>query len=400
MRGVKISAVGLILGLAGALAGGLAGTLPASAETLIGVGDTIDISVVGMPELQKRALVNEDGQIAYPMLGPVRAAGLSPTQLRKQLIEQLSSGGLVKDAKIGVEIVERQPFYVTGDVMKPGAQPYVLNVTVRSAVALAGGLDKTGLHGLAFASSPFDMRGQYASLAIDLVKQQAHLRRLEAELAGRPTIEFDHFAGRTAPADVVGKINDLEAQEFSLRQAETKGEKAYLEKAVGQLEAQLAALEGRRKAVEEGIRQQSESIGRLKGLAERGVISQERLLEANRLLVTMNTQFYDSAAAIEQVKRLQDEMRRRLATVDSTRRIAVTKELQDTFAAAALTAARLDTTAQPQAPTSREMAQNEYIIYRLKNGARLRISADENDPIQPGDIVEIALGARTTVVAQ
>ena len=129
------------------LAAGWSATPAGAAETTIRVGDTIAISAFGLPELDKKAVVEKSGDISYPLLGSIKAAGTSPSDLRQRIVQGLVQGGLARDPKIGVEIAAREPFYVTGDVMKPGAEPYALDVTVRSAVALAGGLDPGGARG-------------------------------------------------------------------------------------------------------------------------------------------------------------------------------------------------------------------------------------------------------------
>ena len=174
-----------ILFLCAVLASGSAASPAAAAETTIRVGDTISISAFGLPELDRKAVVEKSGEISYPLLGSVKAAGTSTSDLRQRIIEGLVQGGLARDPKIGVEIALREPFYVTGDVIKPGAQPYALNVTVRSAVALAGGLDPGGARGAHATSNPAEIQGQYEVLALELVKQRAHMRTLEAALVSQ-----------------------------------------------------------------------------------------------------------------------------------------------------------------------------------------------------------------------
>jgi polysaccharide export outer membrane protein len=369
-----------------------------AAERAIAVGDTVEISVVGMPELQKRALVNEDGDISYPLLGAVKAAGLSTNELRSKLIDQLARSGALSDPKIGVEIAARQPFYVTGDVMKPGAQPYVLNVTVRAAVALAGGLDPVGARG-ARVVNPAEIKGQYETLAIQFVKLQHRLRRLEAELAKETSIKFDRFPDLPVSDEIVAKLGALETKELEMRLNDTEDERNYLKTVSAQIQREIDSLAQRRQTEEESVRQQEDETAKIKGLADRGIIVQGRLLEMQRAMLLLKSQLFDSIAKAAQAQRLLSDYNRRLQSLDETRRLTVLKEMQDAYADAAATTARL-TTARQQLTIKRTSEPPAFTIYRQKDGSRLRVEADENTNVSPGDILEVDFGVRTAVAGQ
>lgn len=105
----------------------------------LGVGDRVRIDVYGEPDLSMDAAVDSAGQINYPLLGSLPAARLTPGQLRGSIREGLASGYLVAP-DVRVTVTQYRPFYVSGQVRKAGAYPFVIGLTVEKAIALAGGL--------------------------------------------------------------------------------------------------------------------------------------------------------------------------------------------------------------------------------------------------------------------
>ena len=73
-----------------------------------------------------------------PLIGQVRALGLSTVELENALAENLSDG-YVLNPRVSVEVINYRPFYILGEVGRPGEYPYTSGLTVQNAVAAAGG---------------------------------------------------------------------------------------------------------------------------------------------------------------------------------------------------------------------------------------------------------------------
>lgn len=109
----------------------------------LAAGDVVRVDVFNEPELSLDADVDSSGNISYPLLGRVRAAGLTPRQLETYIADRLRGGYLVQpDVRVG--IAHYRPFFVTGMVRKVGSYPYVLGLTVDKALAMAGGITEFG----------------------------------------------------------------------------------------------------------------------------------------------------------------------------------------------------------------------------------------------------------------
>ncbi|WP_218573473.1 polysaccharide biosynthesis/export family protein [Rheinheimera lutimaris] len=106
---------------------------------LLGAGDKISIKVFGQDDMALQTQLTDSGTINYPFLGSIKASGRTLKEL-EQLIYQGLKGDYLIEPNVYVGIDEYRPFYIHGEVKKPGAYPYQPGMTVNQAVALAGGL--------------------------------------------------------------------------------------------------------------------------------------------------------------------------------------------------------------------------------------------------------------------
>ena len=101
-------------------------------------GDRLRIVVFGQDGLSNSYLVDASGYIDMPLIGPVLARGATTDQLSSRIGDKLRQG-YVNDPHIAVEIEAYRPFFILGEVTQPGQYPYVADMTVETAVAIAGG---------------------------------------------------------------------------------------------------------------------------------------------------------------------------------------------------------------------------------------------------------------------
>ena len=101
-------------------------------------GDKLRIVVFGQDALSNNYTVDAQGQVSLPLVGAVEARGLTTAQLGGAIAGRLKSG-FVRDPSVAVEIETYRPFFVLGEVTFPGQYPYVPNMTVENAIAIAGG---------------------------------------------------------------------------------------------------------------------------------------------------------------------------------------------------------------------------------------------------------------------
>lgn len=108
-------------------------------------GDTLRIYVLGEEELSMDTKITNEGSIFYPFLGEIEVKGLTLSELEQQLTNKLSGDYLV-NPKVSVTIVSYQQFFIEGAVKSPGGYPFEEKLTVRQAIALAGGFTELASH--------------------------------------------------------------------------------------------------------------------------------------------------------------------------------------------------------------------------------------------------------------
>jgi len=101
-------------------------------------GDKLRVVVFGQDGLSASYSVDTSGSITMPLIGAVTARGHTPAQLQAAIAAKLRQG-FVREPHVAVEIEAYRPFFILGEVTLPGQYPYVANMTVETAVAIAGG---------------------------------------------------------------------------------------------------------------------------------------------------------------------------------------------------------------------------------------------------------------------
>jgi polysaccharide export outer membrane protein len=94
--------------------------------------------VFGQEGLSSSYSVDTSGNITMPLIGAVRARGMTSAGLQAAIVAKLRNG-YVREPHVAVEVETYRPFFILGEVTLPGQYPYVPNMTVETAVAIAGG---------------------------------------------------------------------------------------------------------------------------------------------------------------------------------------------------------------------------------------------------------------------
>jgi polysaccharide biosynthesis/export protein len=101
-------------------------------------GDRLRVVVYGQEGLTNTYAIDAGGSITMPLIGAVPARGRTPARLAADISAKLRNG-FIREPSVAVEIEAYRPFFILGEVAAPGQYPYVPNMSVESAVAIAGG---------------------------------------------------------------------------------------------------------------------------------------------------------------------------------------------------------------------------------------------------------------------
>lgn len=140
-RGALSAAFAALLLLTACQPGGDLPPLPPTPVSgyMLGPGDQVRVITFGEQTLTGQFTVEDSGNVAIPLLGPLRAEGLTTRQFGDAISTQLREKNLLRNPSVSVEVVSYRPVFVLGEVSKPGEYPFRPGMTVLTVVALAGG---------------------------------------------------------------------------------------------------------------------------------------------------------------------------------------------------------------------------------------------------------------------
>jgi len=103
-------------------------------------GETLKVTIYGEEALTGSYVINPSGEIAMPLVGAIRAAGRTRSELEREITRRYTSGKYLQEPKVTVDVTLYRPIYVVGETLRPGAYPYASGLNVLTAVTVAGGL--------------------------------------------------------------------------------------------------------------------------------------------------------------------------------------------------------------------------------------------------------------------
>jgi protein involved in polysaccharide export with SLBB domain len=104
----------------------------------LGAKDRVRIIVLGQDKLTGEYVLDGNGVLAFPLVGQLQANGMTPGQLEKAIVAKLDPD-YIRNPSVSVEVLSRRPFFILGEVQRPGSYPHMSEINVLTAVATAGG---------------------------------------------------------------------------------------------------------------------------------------------------------------------------------------------------------------------------------------------------------------------
>ncbi|WP_406857280.1 polysaccharide biosynthesis/export family protein [Alsobacter sp. KACC 23698] len=384
---------------------------PVWAEYKLQAGDSLELVVAGVAELRQRSTIGLDGDVSFPLVGQLPAGGLTLAELRTKLLKDLSSkvfqqrtadgrevAHVILPEEIGLSVVEYRGVYLTGDVARPGEQPYKPGLSIRQAVAVAGGYDIARFRMNNPVLESADLRAEYESLWTDFSREQAHLWRLKTEL-GQDAGANPATLKLPIPPELQARFISTEADHMKIRRSELEKERAHLEEAIRTTSVQLGVLSEKRKKDEEGNAADTADFERVREMSQRGMASNTRISESRRAALMSSTQLLQTIVEISNIERQKHDYGMQLERLENQRRVEVLREYQDTNVKVAQLTARIRSVGEKLLYSSTLQSQlisgntgkPEFVIYR--SGSPAAVHATEDAEILPGDTVAITLHA-------
>jgi len=384
----------------------------AMAEYKLQPGDVLDVLIAGIPEFRQHVAIGQEGNIGLPLAGRVSIGGLSLAEaqtriagdLANKLYRQYAADGreishLILGSEVVVEVSEYSPVYISGDVSKPGAYPFRPGMTLRQAIAVAGGYNPVRAPGNDPVIQAADLQGQYATLQTQYEGDMALAWRLKKELnlgGSKPDDAKDDADPTGSPsAPAADAFLKGERQSLQARQTSIESNKAMLQAAMKQASVQLSLLQEKRAQDEEGNKADFADYNSVRELFQKGLAPSTRLSEARRAALFSSQQMLQSIAQINEVERQKNDYARQLQQVDNQTRVDDLDKLQQTIRHMAELRSTMksvrDRLALVGGIHTDRITKAQLSVFRKDAKGASRIPATDDLELVPGDVVEVTL---------
>ena len=369
---------------------------------VLDTGDMVRVTVFGEAAYPLEVVIDDRGAISLPLLGDVPARGLTPVALSKSIQRAFKERKLILEPFVKVEIGQYRPFFIAGAVAHPGSYPFQPGITVRHALALAGGFRPTTAGESVPAFKIADLRSERANLTIEEYRLKVRLARLRAEsrqeksfsVPADPPVEL----GELVIADIVAS----EQAQLRARLSAFQDEVSFIEASLSRLKKEADMVAEAREEREKAVKNQLEELNSIRTLRQKGLMTNSNVLALER---AHNNYRVDLAQAELQQTRVEQEMlnleselRRKRQTHESE----LIANIQDTQVALAKLASQLRYITDKllfvfeygEHRTLEDLQGSVKIaIFRRGQKTGQDILADENTEVKAGDVIEVSVVA-------
>ncbi len=381
-------------------------------EYHLSVGDVIQISVRGFPDLRQQSVVELNGEVSLPLAGRIKIVDMTIAEAQsaiKKLVTERPLGQRFNDGRetftviaaddVNISVAEYRPVYVLGDVGKPGELPFRPGLTARQAIALAGGFDVMRYRLVNPFIESAEMKSQHETLWTELTKVRAQIARIRAELDDRADLDRADFKDIPLGPAFIEQVLETETETFKRRTIDFAKEREHVSHTIRQGEDKVKTMAAVLKNEEDAVSGEKKEYADLLEFSKRGTVPLLRMTEARRMQSASETRLLQARVQLDQAKREYSEAIRTLERLENTRRTELLSELQDTNVAANSLQARLSANAEKLLHTSMlksrlvrgSGAKPTIFVYRSARNTKQAISGNEDTPLRPGDTIEITL---------
>jgi len=383
---------------------------PTRAEYRLQGGDVIEISVFGVPELRQRASVQLDGRITFPVIGAFLVEGVELSEVQSKIQSTAASkifrmrtadgrelSRMFERDEVAATIVEYRPVFISGDVTRPGEQAFRPHMTVRQALASAGGFSALA-RANATSFDAANLRSEYITVWLNLAREHARVWRIKTELG--ENIELDQNAIPPAPVsdEVSSQIANLEIKYRAASSADHERAKDFLRQSIEQAGKQALVLAEQKQSEDEGVQADTQELQKAKAAYGNGTLPSPRVAEVRRAVLYSSTRQLQTTNQLMLVQKTRAELARELEKIDDQRRLRLLAELQDASVKLAGERAKLRGVEEKlqlaglRPPrTSDSTSKADIAVFRTGMSGKERLTLEADSELQPGDVIEVAL---------
>jgi polysaccharide export outer membrane protein len=386
--------------IAFALLAGLLKAVPAVAsDYLLSPGDQLEVGVLGVLSEPQKAVVGVDGMVSFPLVGEVKAAGRSLQDVRADVRDILTrqpfrrhgsdlgvSTYSIAPNEVSLQISEYRPVYVSGDVLHPGQVIYRPGLTVRQAVAMAGGFGGKERS----ESELVQLRNKYESAALDFARSTLQADALSAELglANEPAKQTTLPGADLATTRAIA---NEEKERSAAREQAFDSKRSFLRSALDQSEVRIGVLETQVVNEQKGADLDAAEVTTVNDLFHKGVVPASRLTDVRRSSLLSSSRALQTKIALEDAKRDRTDLQSKLDSLDRDRKVELLTDLEKANSAMTNAAVVLHGLQRELALQGDVSDGVQIMIFRKGSDAAHVVVTNEDAELLPGDTLDIKI---------
>ncbi len=365
-------------------------------------GDVISFDFLDDNQLPISLTVSADGQTQFPFIGGVNVTGLTVQEAIATIGNEYKRREILKDPKIGLNVVSFRPIFVLGEVRNPGSFAFSPGLTVDQAIGLAGGTQSALTNPSDRIVARARLRGEIEGAEAEIVNEAIYTARLKAQMRGSDKLDLNDAPEMARPF-LQGKpldgVVEIEEQILKTDLITMDSQTKILTQGISETEEGLnilAQLEVQQKDV---VAMNDQDLDRAMSLRKRELNTEADLSRVKSNASVEKSRLLEIYAEMSRSRRELGSLKLDLAKLQADREKDILVKLQERDVnIKKLDAQRRSTqeqyfllTAAAADDKKKNQVSFTYQIQRNQNDLTKSFTASTDTKVLPGDVVSIAI---------
>jgi polysaccharide biosynthesis/export protein ExoF len=356
-------------------------------------------------------VVGPSGDVLLPLLGEIRAEGVTTAELANSISDRLQAKvGLADHPTASVEVAEFRPFYILGNVETPGEYAFRPGLTVLQAISVAGGWRRLDTTLLGLEREAITSRGDLRVAGAERDAMLARRARLQAELEDKDVIAFptNQSANKRSIGEQAMREEELI---FQARKEQLNAKTESMRRLKTMLENEISTLQTKGAALEQQIDLVRKELDNISSLVSKGLSYTSRQLSLEQNIAQLQSTRVDVDLSIVRTRQDIIKTDREIVDLSHQRRNDILTDLrkaEDKLAELSEKAATAENliheseVVAPQFVEERTSDRRPPLLTIIRRGIDAELHAmvvQETDPVEPGDTIKVERRSATQQTA-
>ena len=373
-------------------------------EYRFGVADQLQIRVFDLrsatgeayqwPAYSSEYNIDLSGKLSLPLIGSIDAAGLTSSELQKNISAQLQSKvGLAQQPSTTIQIVKYRPFYIVGAVQNPGEYEYRPNLTMIQSVGVGGGIEKSSTPDkFNFDKNAITLNGDLNQEKLQLLALVIKNARLTAEIGGLSDFTIDNKEAADIGDQQVLNLMEEEKNLLRTRRESNKAQLSNLNSTIDTLKEQIKSLDNKDITQQKQLDLSKQESTQLNDLLAKGLVSTTRKIGAEQVVAGIENNRLD--ISIAKLKSQQDLKNTQKEIIDlrDKQKIDAIRENAELKPKIIDLRTKINTTLMlikqgEEGDDNYSYYKITYHVRRAINGVMQSMNLGDGDFVYPGDVI-------------